>query len=149
MNKIERGKKGLIIIGVCALVLAVASLIGAVFVIISGVKSVANQVSVANVFELVGGAILVIISFLLVYVGIYFTWVGASMKATKGSIADGDLCKGTVNMTKCSKCGSQVEAGDEACVNCGASLKKKKTCPKCGAEVRANAKHCTKCGEQF
>lgn len=149
MNKIEKGKRSLIIIGVCALVLAVASLVGAVFVIISGVRSVADQVTVANVFELVGGAILIIISFLLIYVGIYFTWVGSAMKATKGSIADGDLCKGTVNMTKCSKCGSEVDPSDEACANCGASLKKKKACPKCGAEVRANAKHCPKCGEQF
>lgn len=149
MNKIEKGKRSVITIGVCALILALASIVGAVFVILDGVKSVAIQANVSNIFELVGGAILVVVAFLLIYCGIYFVWVGATLKAIDGSVAEANLSKGTVNMKKCSKCGSEVGEGDEVCANCGCSLKETKKCPKCDAEVKADAKHCTKCGEEL
>ena len=149
MNKIEKGKTGLIGLGVGALVLALLSLVGAVFVIIDGIRSVSVAVSVANIFEIIGGAILCIVAFLLIYVGIYFTWIGSSMKAVKGSIADDDLCKGTVNMIKCENCGSEVTSEDQVCGNCGYSLAKTVKCPACGENVDASKKFCTKCGAEI
>ena len=149
MNKIQKGKRSVIIIGVCALVLALASLAGGVWAIVDGIKNIAGTGGAVPIIELLGGVLLCIIAFLLIYAGIYFTWVGATLKAFNGSIADGDLCKGTVNMNKCANCGAEIKDGDETCAACGKKIASTKKCAKCGAEVRADAKHCTKCGEDL
>lgn len=149
MNKIQKGKRSVIIIGVCALVLALASLAGSVWTIIDGIRKISTVGGAIPIIELIGGVLLCIVAFLLIYAGIYFTWVGSTLKAFNGSIADGDLCKGTVNMKKCANCGAPVQDGEEACAACGNKLSSKKKCEKCGAEVRADAKHCTKCGEDL
>ncbi len=76
------------------------------------------------------------------------------------------------NVTKCDKCGSEVEDGRKfcpncgnklgiSCVKCGANLKRKvKFCPECGApqtincpkcnkEILDNFKFCPECGEKI
>ncbi|BCU69500.1 zinc ribbon domain-containing protein [Stygiolobus caldivivus] len=51
-------------------------------------------------------------------------------------------------MTKCWKCGTQVESSSKFCPNCGASLSPI-TCPKCGNVNSPGSKYCSKCGAQL
>ena len=55
----------------------------------------------------------------------------------------------------CPSCGTEIEAGDPFCGNCGANLKATgargpetahQTCPNCNAPVRSGAKFCRDCG---
>ena len=149
MNKNQKGKRAVVWIGVSCLLLAIAGLVAGIWVAVENSKSIAVQTTVGNVFGLVAGLILCLMSFGLIWVGIYFTWVGLSVKAFQGSIKDDDLAKGTVNMKKCSVCGSEVTAEDKVCGNCGKSLAKTKKCKNCGKEVEASKKHCTECGAEM
>lgn len=150
MNKIEKGKKGLIWLGIIAFVVAVVGIVAGTWIIIACAKGLAGEGSrVGNIIGIVAGSLLEILSFSLIFVGIHFVWIGAVLKATNGSIKDDDLCKGTVNMIKCPKCGSEVAADDKVCGNCGAKLQKTVVCPGCGEEVAASKKFCTKCGAEL
>lgn len=51
-------------------------------------------------------------------------------------------------MTKCSKCGANVEKGLKFCPECGGAVAggSKIECPECGVAVKSSAKFCTDCG---
>lgn len=149
MNKIEKGKKGLIWIGVIALVLSVVGVVAGTWIVVACAKSLAEAITAGNIIGVVAGSLLILLSFALIFVGIHFVWIGAVIKATNGSIKDDDLCKGTVNMIKCPKCGNEVAADDKVCGNCGKVLAKTVKCPECGEEVEASKKFCTKCGAEL
>lgn len=149
MNKIEKGKKALIWLGVGSFILTIILIVVGIFVIINGAKSLSDGVSVRNIFEIVAGSILLLISFFFAYIGIYFCWVGSAIKATNGSIKDDDLCKGTVNMKKCKNCGSEVCLSDKVCGQCGNKLEEEVVCEKCKNKVDSSKKHCTNCGDSL
>jgi predicted amidophosphoribosyltransferase len=48
-------------------------------------------------------------------------------------------------VTKCWKCGAEVDSNAKFCPNCGASLTPIK-CPKCGYVNSPGAKFCSNCG---
>ena len=146
MNKIEKSKKAVIWIGVACFLLAIAGIVSGIWVMVSSIKQISDGVSVGGIFGIIAGVILCIMAFGLIWVGIYFTWVGSAVKATHGSIKDDDLCQGTVNMKKCAVCGSEVSAEDKICGNCGNTLVKTRKCKACGKEVERSKKYCTECG---
>ena len=55
--------------------------------------------------------------------GVNFTWVASALVATKGSVAEDNLGKGTVNMNKCSNCGAEIKKGEDLCDKCKENLK--------------------------
>jgi len=142
MNKIVKGKKGLIWLGIVAIILGVICGVFAVFCTTWG--AIDNRwwlyiiAAFLYVFSL-GGLIL----------GITFVWTGSALKATQGSLKEDNLGIGTANMTKCPKCGNEVQATDTNCGNCGKSLTKTKICPKCNQEVPADNNCCNKCGTEL
>ena len=146
MNKIVRGKKGLIWVGIACFALAILGLVSGILILVSSAKSIAVAVSVGNVFGVIGGIVLCLMSFGFIAAGIYFVWIGNAIKAINGSIKEGDLCKGTVNMKKCPECGSEIADGDKVCGQCGESLAKTKICPACGKEVDSSKTFCPECG---
>lgn len=142
MNKIQRGKTGLLSLGIILLLAGIGCGILAVLCTING--AVDNQwwlwIIAALLYVLaLGGLIL----------GIVFTWTALSLKATRGSIAEGNCGIGTVNMTKCPKCGCTVNATDKCCGNCGNILAETTTCPHCNSTISKDNKHCTNCGEEL
>lgn len=149
MNKIEKGKVGLLVIGIITLVLALAGVGCGIWLTVASAKGISVAATAGNIIGLVCGIILIVVGFVLLYVGIHLTWVASVLKATKGSIADDNLGKGTINMIKCPKCGSEVSPEDKVCGNCGAKLAKTVNCPACGEEVDAFKKICTKCGAEL
>ncbi len=54
-------------------------------------------------------------------------------------------------MPYCPKCGSEVQAGEKFCVDCGALVKSQvkgsvPSCPECGSELQTGEKFCPECG---
>lgn len=121
MNSIQKQKGGLLFLGIGALVLSILSIAGGVALIVNGAKAVAEQVSVGGIVMLVFGVILCILFVVGFIFATYSIFVGVALKATKGSIKQGNIAKegGTVNMVKCDKCGTELKTGETACSNCG------------------------------
>lgn len=123
MNSIEKQKGALIGVGVALLVLGALSVVFGVILIVSGASNLGGA---AGILKLVFGIILSLLSFSFVPAGIKCVWVGGALKATHGSIKQGNIAKdgGTVNMTKCDKCGTEIKEGETVCSNCGKPYEK-------------------------
>ena len=122
MNTIEKQKRALIILGVVVITLAVLSLVFGIILTVSGAKNLSETI---NIIKLVFGILLILVSFPFGWASIKYIWVGCYLKATQGSIKEGNIAKegGTVNMKKCDKCGTEIKDGETACSNCGKEIK--------------------------
>ena len=140
MNKIQKGKAGLLSLGI---ILIITGIICGVFAVICTTNGAINN----QWWLYIIAAVLYVLALAGLIVGITFTWTASALKATKGSIAEDNLGIGTVNMTKCTKCGNPVNPNDNSCGNCGNQLNENITCPKCNAQTKKDNKHCTNCGE--
>ena len=118
MNSIEKQKRLLIILSICSLVGSLLCLVFGVLLLIKGILAIPEA---SGIIKTVFGSMLVLLFFALVTFGIRWLWVGLSLKATKGSIKEGNIAKdgGTVNMRKCDKCGPELKEGETVCSNCG------------------------------
>lgn len=121
MNKIEKQKGGLLGLGIASLIGSVIVIALGVVLIIGGALNLAENVPTAGIIMLVFGGICCILFFATLIFGIYAVWVSVSLKATQGSIKEGNIAKegGTVNMRKCDKCGTELKDGETVCSNCG------------------------------
>ena len=118
MNSIQKQKGWLIGLSIAMLVLGVVALVVGVILLVSGILAIPE---LAGILKTVFGGILVLLGLVGIPVGIRWAWVGLVLKATKGSIKQGNIAKegGTVNMKKCDKCGTERKEGEEVCSNCG------------------------------
>ena len=117
-NIIEKRKSQFQFIGAIILALGVIlSVTGVVLLLTCGIGKD------LSVIKLVFGIILLVVGILGLALGVSFSWIANSVKATKGSIAEDNLGKGTVNMHKCENCGAEVEAGKTICEKCEENLK--------------------------
>jgi len=149
MNRIELGKKQLIWLSIIIMVVGAGIIVGGIFLVISGANGIDALEAVASiVLKILGGAFLICGGLIILSIGIVMVWTGGVLKATKGSIAEDNLGKGTVNMLKCPKCGCEIKAGETFCGSCGDALSKTKKC-ECGTENDANKKYCSKCGKEL
>ncbi len=145
-NKIEKQKNALIGLSIAGVVLGLLALVGGIVLIVSGIGDIGDKI-VAAILKLVFGVLLILGGGYLSIFGFYTLFVGSAVKATKGSIAEGNIAMaGTVNMLKCKNCGYEVQPGDKVCGHCGHSLSDKKVCPKCGATNMSENKKCSACG---
>ena len=118
MNIIEKRKNQLKFIGAIILALGVIlAVTGVVLILTSGIG---KDLSVA---KLVVGIVLLVLGVAGLALGVSLSWIASSVKATNGSIAEGNLGKGTANMNKCENCGAEVEAGVTLCAQCEENLK--------------------------
>ena len=118
MNIIEKRKSQLKFVG--AIILAIAVIIAVVGVVLILNSVIGKDLSV---LKLIFGIILIIVGVAGIALGVSLSWVGSSVKATKGSIVEDNLGKGTVNMNKCQNCGAEVEKGKNICSKCEENLK--------------------------
>ena len=121
MNKIEKQKRALIILGIVIIALSVLSLVFGIVLTVSGAKDLSETI---NIIKLVFGILLILVSIPFGWASIKYIWVGAYLTATKGSIKEGNIAKegGTVNMKKCDKCGTEIKDGETVCSNCGKAI---------------------------
>lgn len=118
MNKIEKGKSQLSSLGIICLAL------GVILSVIGVVLALTCKISGSlNVIKLVIGIILLVIGVVGLGFGVNFTWVASALKATKKSLVEENLGKGTVNMNKCPNCGAEVKKDGELCDKCKENLK--------------------------
>ena len=118
MNIIEKRKGQLRFIGLIILILGVILAVAGVVLLLN--SEIGKNL---DIIKFVFGIILIVLGLLSIGLGIFFTWMAHSVKATKGSIAEDNLGKGTVNMNKCENCGAEVEAGQKICAKCEENLK--------------------------
>lgn len=118
MNRIEKGKSRLSSLGILCLAL------GVILSVIGVVLALTCKISGSlNIVKLIIGIIVLILGIIGLGFGVNFTWVANSLTATKGSVAEDNLGKGTVNMNKCTNCGTEVKKGEELCDKCKENLK--------------------------
>ena len=117
-NIIEKRKEQLQFIG--AIVLAIGVILAVTGIILFVTCGFGKDV---NILKLIFGIILLVLGIAGVACGVVFTWTGKAVVATKGSIAEDNLGKGTVNMHKCENCGVEVEEGVKICKKCEENLK--------------------------
>ena len=126
MNSIQKKKGALIGLAIAALVFGILLLAGGVLLIVFGAKKLGDSNYVAGVIMLVFGVILALGGPIAMAWGIRYIWVGASLKATKGSIANENLAKTNQSdsVVKCPKCGCTNSKENTNCSNCGEPLVK-------------------------
>ncbi len=117
-NLIEKRKGQLQFIG--AIVLALGVILAVTGVVLFLTCGIGKDL---NVIKLVFGILLLILGIAGIACGVVFSWTANAVKATKGSIAEDNLGKGTVNMNKCDNCGAEVEEGVKICKKCEENLK--------------------------
>ena len=118
MNTIEKRKNQLAFIG--AIILAIGTILAVAGIILLVTCKADGNLSI---LKLVFGIILAILGLIGFGIGLTFTWTARAVQATKGSIAEENLSKGTVNMHKCENCGAEVEEGKKICAKCEENLK--------------------------
>ena len=120
MNSIEKKKGALIGLATVVLILGLAAFAGGVILVIFGALDLLNQVWLAGGLKLGFGALLVIIGAIGACWGIKYIWVGSSLKATKGAIAEENLAKDAPgkNVIKCPHCGCTNSKENTVCSNC-------------------------------
>ena len=120
MNKIEKQKGALIGLGIASIVLSFILLVVGVFMLVKGVPALADATKTKGILLIVFGAIATLLFFPMVCFGVYQTWIGFSLKATTGSIKEGNIAKegGTVNIKKCPRCGTELKDGETVCSEC-------------------------------
>ena len=118
MNTIKRQKALLMGLGIGALVLSVLCAVFGTILLINGITAIPEA---SGVIKTVFGGMLLALFLALIGFGIRWTWVAIALKATEGSIKEGNIAKqgGTVNMRKCDKCGTELLDGETVCSNCG------------------------------
>ena len=118
MNTIKKQKIMLIGLAIGLLVLGIGC---AVLGILLLVKGIATAGDVSGILRIVLSCLVLILFCLLVFIGVRWLWVGIALKATEGSIKEGNIAKegGTVNIKKCGKCGTVLMDNEKVCPNCG------------------------------
>lgn len=140
-------KSHLMILGLIVFVISIAMIIGGVVLFVKGVKvdgvwSTIWRIALGVAFALLGGT---------------FGWVSIMLMVTAGSMINvkdgnvsdiGNSAMGTVNINKCSRCGTKLDADAEFCTNCGASVEATVKCG-CGCINSIDAQNCKKCGKSL
>lgn len=141
----NRGRTQLMIVAIVVCLISLAMFVGGIVLIVNGCMT-------SGVWSIIWR---VALGILLVVFGGIFGWVAIMMLATaftmikngQGSVADAtNTAVGTVGVTKCEKCGTQLDEKDGFCPKCGKSSAQHVNCPKCGAVNKASDEFCTKCG---
>ena len=102
--KPTKGKTISITLSIFILILALGAVIGGIFMLVLGISN--NTEILPIVLFSVFGAILIIIGLGLLTFGIWSLWIGCSLVATKGSIAnDNSVATNKLNKV-CPECGA-------------------------------------------
>lgn len=142
LNKIQKGKRNLILLGVIIAIITVLSLIGAVLCTIG---------AVGRWWMFIIAAVLYVIGVIGLILSVTFIWTACAMKATLGNLMEGNipLENGTLNTHRCANCGTNLAGDDEFCPECGKPTSNTKECANCGAKNKLDSRVCTKCGQEF
>ena len=124
MNRIQKGKTGLIVLSIISILLGIGCLIGGVVMIVNGEKNGVNNGSLVTTILLIAfGSLVAIIGLPLVAFGVVYVWTGASLVGTKGTVSEtNEAAKGNTGNKKCPKCGATNTKDSTVCQVCGEPL---------------------------
>lgn len=114
-NRIEKGKRTLVGLGIVLSVLALALFAGGIFLFMLGAKA---DSLVTTIIMIIVGIVMICVSVVGILASIRFIWVGGSLVATKGSTSQDNIAKGSMNVVKCPKCGCTNTIDAKECANC-------------------------------
>lgn len=144
-SQLDKGH--LVTVGLVVMLIALALLIGGVWLFVKGVQI---KGVFATIWRLVLASGMVLLGLPIGYVAFMMLVTANSMiDAKQGSVSDiGNTGKGTANVYKCHKCGNKMDEPTDHCANCGAKLEGAVKC-ECGHKNKVDAKHCVKCGKEL
>jgi len=146
-QEMRYGKKALIVVGIIVTILSLGAFVGGIFLIVRGSMNPGGAWEI--IWRVVFGAIVVIFGAIFFCIGVAMLAITKSMiNTTGGSVADGNRAIGTVNVTKCPKCGTKLEKGAKFCKKCGEKQEVGK-CPNCGLPLSKDSKFCENCGKEI
>lgn len=144
-RRLDKGH--LAIVSILVAILALALIIGGVWLFIKGI-------TVSGIWSTIWR---IMLSIFMVLIGLPFGYVAFMMfvtsrsmiKVKDGNVSDvGNSAIGTVNINKCSKCGEKLEDQAEFCHKCGAEVEGYIKCS-CGHKNNVDAEYCIKCGNKI
>lgn len=140
-------KSHLMLLGILVALVALALIIGGVWLFIKGV-SVAGALQ--KTWRILLAVVMLLFGLPVGYVSFMMMVTANSMINVKdGNVSDvGNSGMGTVNVYKCEKCGTKLTGDEEHCTNCGTQISGLVKCG-CGAKNSVDAKHCAKCGKEL
>lgn len=137
------GRKKLMILALCTLLLSLILLTGGIVMCVFAPKMASMT---ALVLMAIFGGLIIFCALIILMISIIMFITAFAMLKTFNSIKEPNLAKiGTTNVKLCKNCGSELDS--DICSNCGKS-QAPKIC-KCGAENDDEAKYCKKCGEKL
>ena len=146
-QELRYGKKALMIVGILVTVLSLAGLAGGVLLIVFGSMNPNGAWEI--IWRIVLGSIIVIFGAIFFSIGITMLAITRSMINTiGGSVADGNRAIGTINITKCPKCGEKLSDDSNFCKKCGEKIGIE-ICPNCGLPLPKDSKFCEHCGKEI
>ena len=147
-QEMRYGKKALTIVGFVVMILSLIAFAGGVLLVVFGSMNDGGAWEI--IWRVVLGAILII--FGAIFFGVGFTMLAVTrsmVDVEEGNVSDmGNRAKGTVNITKCPKCGTKLDENAKFCKKCGANLEGK-VCPNCGQVAPLDADFCENCGKEL
>lgn len=140
------GRKQLMITSIVILVLALASLIGGIVLVVNGIM---HGKVIFKVLKIAGGVVLVLLGLAFGYASYMALMTSFGMiKTNTMNVKDGNRAIGTLNVLKCDKCGYENEEDAQFCKQCGASFNEYVECD-CGTRNPADAEYCKACGKKL
>ena len=123
-NVIERRKSQLYTLAIIVTILGFIMTIGGGALIALGAINLGKEAWALGGVMLGFGVVLFILGMCALVWGIRYIWVASAVKATHGSIAEGNIAKEseTENTKKCPKCGATNPEGNKTCGVCGEPL---------------------------
>ena len=138
------GKKTLVVFSLVIAILGLGALAGGITLLVFGcISNVTSEIA----WKVSVGVILILIGLAGSGIGTYMFLVSLGMMNIKrGNVKDGNRAIGTVNVSKCQKCGRELDENATFCTNCGAPVDGKVKCEGCGTINSADAEFCSNCG---
>lgn len=144
MNKNQKSKTALMVFGILVCLLSIAFIIGGVITLLKAFDHGDDKV-----LKLVIAIIFIVLGLFGIVFGIIFTWTAGAVTATKGSQKQEIIGKGTIGVTKCIHCGTEVDSLNGFCPNCGNNLSGTVVCEECNTVNSQTDKYCVKCGHDL
>lgn len=142
----QYSRKHLMGFAIAILIISLIALGGGIALIIIGASSAeVGQI----IWKCILGAVLTILALVFGTFSIIMLCTSFAMiKNKNGSVKDGNRAIGTINITKCDKCGEELADDATFCSKCGTSVEGTKTC-QCGTVNKIDNEFCTGCGKKM
>lgn len=140
-------KSHLTLVALVVAIIALALVVGGVWLFVKGILV---DGAFATTWRIILGVVMAILGLPLGYVAFMMLVTASSMINVKdGNVSDvGNSAVGTVNVLKCSNCGTKLDDEVDHCPNCGKKQDGIIKC-ECGHKNIDSAKHCVKCGKEL